>query len=168
MDAYDSRIVSIRRTTKVREGGRDFSFSAVAVVGDGKGQVGMGCGKGKEVTLAVQKATDNARKNMQHVALKGDTIQYQIINRLGATKVIILPGAEGTGIHAGGAMRPVFEVLGVKNVIAKSIGARNPLNVVRATIEGLVNISNPTEIAKKRGKTVEEILGKKAKENTTV
>lgn len=161
IDSYDSRVVSIKRTTKVREGGRDFSFSAVAVVGDRKGQVGLGCGKGKEVTLAVQKATNNARKNMRHITLKKDTIQYQIISQCGATKVIMLPGVEGTGIIAGGAMRPVFEVLGVKNVIAKSMGARNPLNVARATINGLVNISSPSKIAKKRGKTIAEILDKK-------
>jgi len=162
-DAYDSRIVSIRRTTKVREGGRDFSFSAVAVVGDGKGRVGLGCGKAKEVVLAVKKATEDARKNMKQIPLKGDTIQYRITNSLGATKVIILPGAEGTGIIAGGAMRPVFEVLGVKNVIAKCIGSRNPLNVIRATIDGLVGLCTPAEIAAKRGKSIEHVLGKKEK-----
>ena len=156
---YDSRVVEVRRTTKVREGGRDFSFSAVAVVGDGNGRVGFGGGKAKEVVLAVQKANDNARRNMHEISLRGNTIQYPIIARYGATKVVIKPGAEGTGIIAGGAMRPVFEVLGVKNVVAKCIGSTNPTNVIRATINSLLNMSSPKMIAEKRGKTVKEILG---------
>ncbi|MEK6730971.1 MAG: 30S ribosomal protein S5 [Pseudomonadota bacterium] len=158
-DGYDSRVVEVRRTTKVREGGRDFSFSVLAVVGDGKGRVGFGHGKGKEVVLAVQKATDSARRNMHLINLRGNTLQHEMVARYGATKVIIKPGAQGTGIIAGGAMRPVFEVLGVKNVIAKCIGSANPTNVVRATIKSLVGMSSPTSVADKRGKTIKEILG---------
>lgn len=158
-DGYDSRVVEIRRTTKVREGGRDFSFSAIAVVGDGNGRIGYGRGKGKEVVLAVQKANDAARRNMVKIALRGDTIQYPIVSRHGATRIIIQPGVEGTGIIAGGAMRPVFEVLGVKNVVAKCIGSSNPTNVVRATIESLVKMSTPGMVAEKRGKSVKEVLG---------
>ncbi len=158
-DGYDSRVVEIRRTTKVREGGRDFSFSAIAVVGDGKGRIGYGRGKGKEVVMAVQKANDAARRNMVRIALRGDTIQYPIFSRQGATRIFLQPGAEGTGIIAGGAMRPVFEVLGVKNVIAKCIGSSNPTNVVRTTIESLVKMSTPGMIAEKRGKSVKEVLG---------
>ncbi len=161
-DAYDSRVVSIRRTTKVREGGRDFSFSALAVVGDGNGQVGFGCGKAKEVVLAVQKANDAARRNMTKIKLRGNTVQYDMSTSFGATRVVIRPGAEGTGIIAGGAMRPVFEVLGVKNVIAKVIGSTNPINVIRATIKSLTEMSSPSMIAEKRGKTIGEILGKKS------
>ena len=159
-DIYDSRVVEIRRTTKVREGGRDFSFSALAVVGDGNGMVGFACGKAKEVVLAVQKAIEKARRNMCRVELRGDTIQYPISAKHGASRVVILPGKEGTGIIAGGAMRPVFEVLGVKNVIAKCIGSRTPNNVIRATIKSLLNMCTPAMIAEKRGKSVRKILGK--------
>ncbi len=163
-DAYDSRVVGIRRTTKVREGGRDFSFSAISVVGDGKGQIGFGSGRAKEVVLAVQKATESAKRNMRIIDLRGDTLQHPITVRYGATKVVMLPGAEGTGIIAGGAMRPVFEVLGLKNVIAKCIGSTNPGNVVRAVIKGLTDMSSPSVIARKRGKTVSELLGIKKDE----
>jgi len=163
-DAYDSRIVEIRRTTKVREGGRDFSFSALAVVGDGNGRIGFGRGKGKEVVSAVQKATDSARRNMTKIILRGDTIQHPITAHYGATKVVMLPGAEGTGIIAGGAMRPVFEVLGVKNVIAKCIGSSNATNVIRATVGGLRDMVSPAIIAEKRGKTVKAVLGIKETE----
>ncbi len=160
---FDSRVVEIRRTTKVREGGRDFSFSAIVVVGDGKGRVGYGRGKAKEVVLAVQKATDSARRSMYVIPLRNNTLQHEIIHRCGATKVIMIPGAEGTGIIAGGAMRPVFEVLGARNIIAKCIGSTNPTNVVRATIQGLLKMSSPSMIAQKRGKKIEEILGKPKK-----
>jgi len=163
---YDSRIVEIRRTTKVREGGRDFGFSAIAVVGDGKGLVGYGRGKAKEVVLAVQKATDRARRNMHSIVLRNGTLQYEITARHGATKVFMKPAAEGTGIIAGGAMRPVFEVLGVKNVIAKCIGSTNPTNVIKAMVNSLINMSSAKMIAAKRGKTVNEIFGRKEKPTT--
>jgi small subunit ribosomal protein S5 len=163
-DIYDSRVVEIRRTTKVREGGRDFSFSAVAVVGDGNGRVGYGQGKAKEVVIAVQKANEAARRNMHKINLRKGTVQYAISTKKGSTRIVIIPGAEGAGIIAGGAMRPVFEVLGVKNVTAKIIGSANPINVIRTTIESLVEMSTPAQIASKRGKTVKEILGRKVDE----
>ncbi|MBU1558409.1 MAG: 30S ribosomal protein S5, partial [Gammaproteobacteria bacterium] len=137
----------------------DFSFSALAVVGDGKGRIGYGCGKGKEVVSAVQKAVDKARRDMKEIALRNDTLQYPITEYFGSTKVIMLPAVTGTGIIAGGAMRPIFEVLGVRNVIAKCIGSSNPINVVRATLRGLSEMKSPAQIAMKRGKTVKEILG---------
>lgn len=158
-DAMDSRVVEIRRTTKVREGGRDFSFSAIVVIGDGNGRVGFGRGKAKEVVTAVQKASDKARKNMFRVPLKRGTLQYEMTARYGATKIVMLPGAEGTGIIAGGAMRPVFEVLGVKNVIAKCIGSSNPNNIVHAMKKSLTGMMTPKMIAAKRGKLIKEILG---------
>lgn len=157
-DTLDSRVVEIRRTTKVREGGRDFSFSAIVVVGDGNGRVGFGRGKAKEVVTAVQKASDKARKNMFSVPLRKDTLQYEMTARYGATKVVMLPGADGTGIIAGGAMRPVFEVLGVKNVIAKCIGSSNPNNVIQAMRKSLEGMMTPKMVAAKRGKQVREIL----------
>jgi small subunit ribosomal protein S5 len=157
--SFDSRVVEIRRTTKVREGGRDFSFSAVVVVGDGKGRVGYGRGKAKEVVSAVSKASDAARRNMITVPLRKGTLQYSVTHRYGATKIVMCPGVDGTGIIAGGAMRPVFEVLGIKNVIAKCIGSSNPTNVVRATIESLEAMKTPKMVAEKRGKTVKEVFG---------
>lgn len=157
--SFDSRVVEVRRTTKVREGGRDFSFSALVVIGDGKGRIGYGRGKAKEVVSAVQKANDSARRNMIIVPLRKGTLQYSVTHRYGATKVVMCPGVAGTGIIAGGAMRPVFEVLGVKNVIAKCIGSSNPTNVVRATVESLAAMKTPKMVAAKRGKTVKEIFG---------
>jgi small subunit ribosomal protein S5 len=155
----DSRVVDIRRTTKVVKGGRVFSFAAAVVVGDGKGRVGYGRGKAKEVTTAIQKATEAARRNMRRIKLKGTTLHYPVVTRLGATKVMMKPASEGTGIIAGGAMRDVFEVLGVSNVSAKITGSASPINVIRATIHGLTNMQSPEEFAGKRGKTVEEIVG---------
>ena len=159
-DTYDSRVIQIRRTTKVREGGRDFGFSAISVVGDGKNLVGFGCGKAKEVVTAVQKSIDNARKNMKYIELNGESIQHIIRAKHDSSKIILIPGSDGTGIIAGGAMRPVFEVIGIKNIIAKSIGSRNPNNVVRATIKGLLKLSSVSYIAAKRGFTVKEIFDK--------
>lgn len=165
-DSFDSRVVEIRRTTKVREGGRDFSFSALVVIGDGRGRVGYGRGKAKEVVLAVQKATDSARRNMYRIKLnKVGTLYYGIEVAHGSTRVIMKPGAEGSGIIAGGAMRPVFEVLGVKNVIAKCIGSTNPTTVVRATVKALLEMQTPKTVALKRGKSVKEIFGKVKTEN---
>jgi len=155
----DSRVVDIRRTTKVVKGGRDFSFSATAVVGDRKGNIGFGRGKAKEVSIAIQKATDSARRNMTKIKLNGETIQHPIVSEHGATKVVMKPAAQGTGIIAGGAMRDVFEVLGVSNVSAKIIGSANAINVIGATIKGLMNMNTAERIAEKRGKTLEEIVG---------
>lgn len=155
----DSRVVDIRRTTKVVKGGRDFSFSATAVVGDGNGTVGYGRGKAKEVTIAIQKATDSARRNMKTIQLTQDgTIHHPVLAQHGSTEVMMKPAAGGTGIIAGGAMRDVFEVLGMHNVSAKITGSANPTNVVIATIRGLAEMKTPASIASKRGKTVKEIM----------
>ena len=133
-------------------------FSALVVTGDGEGRVGYGRGKALEVPVAIQKASEAARRNMVQINLKGNTLQHPIKARHGASKVIMLPASEGTGVIAGNAMRAVFEVMGVENVLAKCIGSTNPINVVQATIKGLMDMSNPEAVAAKRGKTVEEIL----------
>ena len=155
----EERVVQINRVAKVVKGGRIFGFSALTVVGDGEGRVGFGRGKAREVPVAIQKAMENARKNMSSIALDGNTLQYPLVGEHGAAKVYMQPASEGTGIIAGGPMRAVFEVLGVQNVLAKCIGTTNPINVVRATIAGLRGMSSPDEMAAKRGKTVEEIRG---------
>ena len=144
---------------KVVKGGRIFGFTALTVVGDGKGKVGFGRGKAREVPAAIQKAMDQARKSMVSIDLKkGHTLQHAVKSRHSASHVYMQPAAEGTGIIAGGAMRAVFEVVGVKNVLAKSYGSTNPANVVRATVEGLSNMANPAQVAAKRGKKVAEIF----------
>ncbi|MDM8557570.1 30S ribosomal protein S5 [Candidatus Parabeggiatoa sp. HSG14] len=153
------KLVAVNRVAKVVKGGRIFSFTALTVVGDGKGQAGFGYGKAREVPVAIQKAMENARKNMYKISLKGSTLQYPIVATHGAAKVHMQPASEGTGIIAGGAMRAVFNVLGVRDVLAKSIGSSNPKNVVRAMFKGLIAMASPESIAAKRGKTVEEILG---------
>ncbi len=160
-DGYTEKLVAVSRNAKVVKGGKIFSFAAVTVVGDGKGRVGIGRGKAREVPVAIQKSLDNARKNMRHVVLKNDTLHHTVIGKHGSTRVLMKPASEGTGIIAGGAMRAVCEVLGIKNVLAKIGGSANPVNVVRATLAALSNISPPELIAAKRGKTVEEILGDK-------
>jgi small subunit ribosomal protein S5 len=153
------KLVAVNRVAKVVKGGRIFSFTALTVVGDGKGRIGFGYGKAREVPAAIQKAMDAARKNVKKVDLNGSTLHYAIKSSHGAAKVYMQPASEGTGIIAGGAMRAVFEVVGVHNVLAKTTGSSNPINVVRATINGLASMSAPEHIAAKRGKTVEEILG---------
>lgn len=153
------KLVAVNRVAKVVKGGRIFGFSALTVVGDGAGRVGMGRGKAREVPVAIQKAMENARRNMEPVALNEDTLQYAIVGEHGAAKVYMQPASQGTGIIAGGPMRAVFEVVGVHNVLAKCIGTTNPINVVRATINGLKNMTSPDHMAAKRGKTVEEIRG---------
>ena len=158
-DEFIEKMVAVNRVAKVVKGGRQFGFSALTVVGDGKGRVGFGTGKAREVPIAIQKAMENARKNLVSVKLKGTTLQYPMIGHHGAAKVFMQPASEGTGIIAGGAMRAVFEVLGVQNVLAKCIGTNNPMNVVRATINGLKQMSDAESVAAKRGKTLEEILG---------
>ncbi len=158
-EGYLEKLINVNRVAKVVKGGRIFGFSALTVVGDGEGRVGFGRGKAREVPVAIQKAMENARKNMTTIALNGDTLQYPIMGEHGAAKVYMQPASEGTGIIAGGPMRAVFEVLGVHNVLAKCIGTTNPINVVRATINGLRSMSSPEEMAAKRGKSVEEILG---------
>ena len=157
-DGFKEKSVHIRRVSKVIKGGRIFSFSALVVVGDGQGKIGFGMGKAREVPAAIQKATENARQNMMQIHLKGTTLQHKVIARHGASKVLLLPAPEGTGIIAGSAMRAVFEVMGVENVVAKCIGSTNPVNVIRATIIGLQKMTSPEAIMAKRGKTLSEIL----------
>jgi small subunit ribosomal protein S5 len=157
-DGLQERLVGIRRVAKVVKGGRIFGFSALTVVGDGQGRVGFGRGKAREVPVAISKAMENARKNMVKVSIKDGTLQYPITSEHGAAKVFMQPASEGTGVIAGGPMRAVFDVVGVSNVLAKCIGSNNPVNVVRATIKGLGNMSAPEAVAAKRGKSVEDIL----------
>jgi small subunit ribosomal protein S5 len=157
-DGYTEKLVAVARNAKVVKGGKIFSFSAVTVVGDGHGRIGIGRGKAREVPVAIQKSLENARKNMRHVVLKGDTLYYEVMGKHGATRVFMKPASDGTGIIAGGAMRAVFEVLGVKNVLAKIGGSTNPVNVVRATLKALSSITTPEHVAAKRGKTIEELL----------
>ena len=158
-DGLQEKLVSVRRVAKVVKGGRIFGFSALTVVGDGNGRVGYGTGKAREVPAAIQKAMESARKNMVNVNLNEGTLQHALNGIHGAAKVYMQPASEGTGIIAGGAMRAVFEVVGVHNVLAKCIGSSNPINVVQATIKGLDNMADPESVAAKRGKTVQEILG---------
>jgi small subunit ribosomal protein S5 len=158
-DGLREKMVSVNRVTKVVKGGRILGFAALTVVGDGDGAVGMGKGKAREVPVAVQKALEEARRKMFRVSLRNGTLQHAVIGRHGASKVIMQPASEGTGIIAGGAMRAVFEVLGVTDILAKSVGSTNPYNVVRATIDGLRRMRTASEIAAKRGLTVEEISG---------
>ncbi len=152
------QLINVRRVAKVVKGGRIFGFSALTVVGDGNGRVGMGRGKAREVPLAVQKAMEAARKNMFKVPLKDGTLHYPVVARHGSAKVVMRPASEGTGIIAGGTMRAVFEVAGVRDVLAKCIGSTNPVNVVRATLEGLRSLMSPEQFAAKRDMTPEEIF----------
>lgn len=158
-DGLREKMIAVNRVTKVVKGGRILGFAALTVVGDGDGRVGMGKGKSKEVPVAVQKAMEEARRNMVKISLKNGTLQHAVIGRHGASKVIMQPASEGTGIIAGGAMRAVFEVMGVHNVLCKCVGSTNPYNVVRATLNGLEQQATASDIAAKRGKTVEDILG---------
>lgn len=157
-DGYIEKLVAMNRTVKVVRGGRVFSFSALIVAGDGKGRIGVGKGKAKEMTLAIQKAKKDARSDMVRIPLNGDTLHHALIARFGAARVFMRPASDGTGIIAGGTMRAAFEVLGVKNVLAKCIGSTNPSSVLRATLNGLQGMFNPTYVANKRGKTIKEIF----------
>jgi small subunit ribosomal protein S5 len=158
-DGMVEKLVNVNRVSKVVKGGRIFSFTALTVVGDGSGKVGYGRGKAREVPAAIQKAMEQARRNMIQVDLKdGHTLQHPINARHGASKVYMQPASPGTGIIAGGAMRAVFEVIGVENVLAKSIGSTNPINIVQATIRGLNDMASPESVASKRGKPVAEIM----------
>jgi len=157
-DQFIEKLISVNRVTKVVKGGRIMGFAALTVVGDGDGGIGMGKAKSKEVPVAVQKAVKEARKDMVKVPLKNGTIHHTVTGTHGATTVYMQPAKDGTGIIAGGAMRAVFDAIGVKNITAKVHGSTNPYNVVRATLKGLQSTYTPAEIAAKRGKTVEEIL----------
>ena len=152
------KLIEVNRVAKTVKGGRIMSFTALTVVGDGKGQVGFGRGKAREVPQAIQKALEAARRNMIKVDLSGTTLQHPINAAHGASRVFMQPASEGTGIIAGGAMRAVLEVAGVQNVLAKCYGSTNPVNVVRATFNGLRGMTSAEQVAAKRGKTVEEIL----------
>ncbi len=158
-DGLQEKLIAVNRVSKTVKGGRQFAFAALTVVGDGNGRVGFGYGKAREVPQAIQKSMEQARKNMREVSLKGSTLQYPILGRHGAARVFMQPASEGTGVIAGGAMRAVFEVVGVKDVLAKCQNSRNPINVVRATIEGLSNMKSADYIAAKRGKSVDDIIG---------
>jgi small subunit ribosomal protein S5 len=155
-DGLQEKLVSVRRTAKVVKGGRIFSFSASVVVGDGSGKIGFGQGKAREVPSAITKANQKARRDMQRVKLNKGTIQHPIIGRFGSTKVIMLPASEGTGLIAGGAMRAVCTVMGIHDILAKCIGSRNPVNVVRATVDGLLNMMTPELVDKRRGKYIKK------------
>jgi len=158
-DSLREKMVAINRVTKVVKGGRILGFAALTVVGDGDGGIGMGKGKSREVPVAVQKAMDEARRKITKIALKNGTLHHAVIGHHGASRVLMQPAPAGTGIIAGGPMRAVFEVMGVTDISCKCLGSSNPYNIVRATINGLLSINTPAEIAAKRGKTVEEILG---------
>ena len=158
-DGLREKMIAVNRVTKVVKGGRILGFAALTVVGDGDGRIGMGKGKAKEVPVAVQKAMDEARRKMVKVPLKNGTLQHEVVGKHGAAKVQMMPAKDGTGVIAGGPMRAVFEVMGVRNVVAKSLGSSNPYNMVRATLNGLRASMTPSDVAAKRGKTVEEILG---------
>lgn len=153
------KLIAVNRVSKTVKGGRIFSFAALTVVGDGNGRVGFGYGKAREVPAAIQKAMEKARRNMVTVALNEGTIQHPVKGAHTGSRVFMQPANEGTGVIAGGAMRAVLEVAGVRDVLSKAYGSTNPINVVRATIDALVNMKSPEMVAAKRGKTVDEILG---------
>ena len=152
------KVVSIQRVTKVTKGGRTFSFSAIVVVGDENGVVGYGLGKGKEVTLAITKATDNAKKQLVRIPIFNGTIPHEQYGKYGGAKVFIRPASSGTGVIAGGAMRSIIEAVGIKDILAKSKGSTNPHNLVKATVEALVNLRDVNEIASIRGISVNKVF----------
>ena len=157
-DGLKEKMIAVNRVTKVVKGGRTLSFAALTVVGDGDGRVGMGKGKAKEVPVSVQKAMESARRNLAKVSLKNGTIHHRVEGEHGAARVMLLPAPAGTGIIAGGPMRAVFEVMGVTDIVAKSHGSTNAYNMVRATLDALKRCTTPSEIAAKRGKSVEELF----------
>ena len=157
-DVLEEKLVQVNRVAKVVKGGRIFGFTALTVVGDGKGKVGFGRGKAKEVPIAIQKAMENARRNMVDVSLNGTTLWYPIKAKHGSAKVYMQPASEGTGIIAGGAMRAVLELVGVQNVLSKSQGSSNPHNVVKATFDALLNLRSPEKIANQRGISIDKLF----------
>ena len=157
-DDYIEKLVAVNRVAKVVKGGRQFGFTALTVVGDGKGRVGFGYGKAREVPLAIQKAMQSARNRLERVSLNDDTLYYEMIGRHGATKVFMQPASEGTGVIAGGAMRAVFESAGIHNVLAKSKGSSNPHNVVKATFDALLKMRDPYTVAQQRGVELDKVF----------
>ena len=157
-DGMREKMIAVNRVTKVVKGGRILGFAALTVVGDGEGRVGMGKGKSKEVPAAVQKAMEEARRNMVKVSLKNGTIHHQVAGHHGAASVVMMPAPKGTGIIAGGPMRAVFEVMGMTDIVAKSHGSSTPYNMVRATFDALTNSTTPGAVAAKRGKSVEDLF----------
>ena len=158
-DGFREKMIAVNRVSKTVKGGRTMSFAALTVVGDGDGRIGMGKGKAREVPVAVQKAMEQARRGMKKIPLNNGTLHHTVVGKHGASTVLISPAAEGTGVIAGGPMRAIFEVMGVRNVVAKSLGSSNPYNLVRATLNGHNACMTPSDVAAKRGKSVEEILG---------
>ena len=158
-EGLQEKLIQVNRVAKVVKGGRIFGFTALTAVGDGNGRVGFGRGKAREVPLAIQKAMESARRNMITVNLDGHTLQYPVKSRHGASKIYMQPASEGTGVIAGGAMRAILELAGVQNVLAKCYGSTNPVNVVQATFNGLRDMRSPEDVAAKRGKDVEEVVG---------
>lgn len=152
-------VINVGRVTKVTKGGKQFSFAALVVTGDQEGNVGIGLGKSREVSLAIAKGTNQARKNLIPVALRGTTIPYDVQGRHGASRVIIRPAYKGTGVIAGGPMRKLMEAAGVKDILAKSLGSANPQNVIKATLNAFAKLRSASNLAKLRGKTIEEVLG---------
>ena len=158
-DGIREKMIAVNRVTKVVKGGRILGFAALTVVGDGDGRIGMGKGKSREVPVSVQKAMDQARRAMEKVPLRNGTIFHAVGGHHGASRVMLHPAPEGTGVIAGGPMRAIFDVMGIRNIVAKSHGSSNPYNMVRATLDALSKLRSPSEIAAKRGKTVEELIG---------
>ncbi|MEG0742663.1 MAG: 30S ribosomal protein S5 [Clostridia bacterium] len=156
---FKEKLVAVNRVTKVVKGGRNFRFSALVVVGDEKGRVGAGMGKAAEISEAIRKGTEDAKKHLVHVPLLNTSIPHEVIGRFGTGKVVLLPAPEGTGVIAGGAARAVLELAGVRDIRTKSYGTNNKINVVKATLDGLKQLRSAEQVAKLRGKTVEEILG---------
>ena len=156
---FQEKMVSINRVAKVTKGGTTFRFAVLMVVGDGKGRVGCGIGKATEIPEAARKATEDAKKHLVHVSMKGTSIPHETVGNFGTGKVLMLPAPEGTGVIAGGPARAVLELCGIKDIRTKSYGSNNPINMVKATIEGLASLRTAEEVAKLRGKTVEELLG---------
>jgi small subunit ribosomal protein S5 len=156
-DGMLEKLIAVNRVSKTVKGGRQFTFTALTVVGDGAGKVGFGYGKAREVPVAIQKSMEHARRAMINVELNNGTLWYPVKANHGAARVFMQPASEGTGVIAGGAMRAVLEAVGVKNILAKAVGSRNPINLVRATLKGLKAMSSPSQIAAKRGKSVEEL-----------
>lgn len=158
MQQFEERTIKVNRVSKVVKGGRRFSFAALMVVGDGQGRVGLGYGKAKEAGLAVQKGIEEARKNMFEVPLAGSTITHPVLGEAGAGRVMLKPAAPGTGVIAGGAARAILEMAGIRDILAKSLGSSNGINVAHATIAGLKSLKRPDEIAALRGKPADEII----------